>query len=58
MSESTTLSDDDHDHDHEHGDDTDIIFSKYIKRCFIIDQQIARHYVHYNECLYHPFPSM
>ena len=31
MSESTTLSDDDHDHDHEHGDDTDIIFSKYVK---------------------------
>ena len=25
---------------------------------FIIDQQIARNSVHYNECLYHPFPSM
>ena len=26
------------------------------KRYFIIDQQIARHSVHYSECLYHPLP--
>ena len=24
------------------------------KRYFLIDQQIARHFVHYSECLYHP----
>ena len=27
------------------------------KTYFIIDQQIARHFVHYSECIYHP-PSL
>ena len=27
-----------------------------LKRYFIIDQQITRHFVHYGECLYLPFP--
>ena len=26
------------------------------KRYFIINQQIARHFVQYSECLYHPLP--
>ena len=26
------------------------------KRYFIIDQQIASHFVHYSECLYYPLP--
>ena len=30
-----------------------------IKRYFIIEQHIARPFVHYSECFYHPaFPSM
>ena len=28
------------------------------KRYFMINQQIAWHFVHYSECLYHPFLSM
>ena len=27
------------------------------KRYFMIDQQIAQHYLHYSKCLYHP-PSL
>ena len=26
------------------------------KRYFIIDHQIARHFLHYSECSYHPLP--
>ena len=33
------------------------LYTKY-KRYFIINQQIAQHFVHYSECLCHPFPSM
>ena len=26
------------------------------KRCFMIERQIARHFVHYSECLSNPLP--
>ena len=28
----------------------------FYKRYFMIDQQIARHFVHYSEYIYHPLP--
>ena len=31
-------------------------FELQFKRYFIIDQQIARHFVHYSECLSNPLP--
>ena len=32
------------------------LWDRHNKRYSTIDQQIARHFVHYNECLYHPLP--
>ena len=30
----------------------------WLKRYFIIDQQIVQHFLHYSKCLYHPLSSM
>ena len=32
------------------------VATRLVKRYFIIDQQIAWHFVHYSECLFHPLP--